>query len=91
MIHIPFFAHDGTLTQAEKLEWERKLRDCTQTASASIGELIKMGSVLASDRSQRRMQEKTIPFVGKHVQGVPFRVLKSYSLLLGAARQVPRL
>ena len=91
MIHIPFFAHDGTLTQSEKLKWERKLRECTRISSASIGEVIKLGNILASDRSQRQMQEKTIPFVGKHLEGVPFQVLKSYSLLLGAARQVPKL
>lgn len=88
MIHVPFFMPDEVLDSRAKLVWEGRLRHAMEAASSSINEIIKIGIVLTSDRSKRRMREKTIPFVGKHLDGLPFRVVRSYALLLAAARQV---
>ena len=88
MIHIPFFPHDHVLTQSEKLLWERKLKVATIRASSSVGSLISLGNAIVTDSVRRFMATRALPYVTEQLEGLPYRVLKSYALLLTVARQV---
>jgi hypothetical protein len=85
IIHIPFFPPDRSLSQSDKLRLERKLRSKTQNASSCIGHIIKLGRKV---RSGTNMMGRVMPYVTTLLEGLPYRIIKSYALMLSVAREV---
>lgn len=85
---MPFFPHDPSVSEVEKLVKERKLHIAMEGASSAIGDIISLGQQLLSERVQERMIRKTIPLVARNLKGLPCRVVKAYSLLLTTVRLV---
>ena len=85
IIHIPFFPPDRSLSQSDKLRLEKKLRSKTWNASSCIGHIIKLGKKL---RSSTTMMEKVMPYVTTLLEGLPYRIIKSYALILSVAKEV---
>lgn len=67
---------------------EKQLRDSIKAASGSIGKIIKMGGKMTSQKGCHYLENKIVLFVSAKLTGMPYRVIKAYSLLLAAARQV---
>ena len=67
---------------------ERRLKGAMDAASAGVGVIIMMGRKLMSANVRRTEEESITPIVEKHLQGVSYRIVKCYSLILSAARLV---
>ena len=87
MIHIPFGDVNVNMSQ-DRSQLEEELRQACEDASCSVGIMISMGGVLKSDDFNKRFHDYFIPLVRQHLTGMPYRVHKSYALLMGIAEEV---
>ena len=85
LVHVPFF-HETS--EIEKREAEEELRLARKQASYSIGVLIGLGQKFCTPRIQRLLKKKMLPMAAKCLQKMPYRVQKSYALLLSWAHMV---
>ena len=86
LVHVPFFHPENETSEIEKREAEEELRLARKQASSSIGVLIGLGQKFCTPRIQRLLKE--LPMAAECLQKMPYRVQKSYALLLTWAHMV---
>lgn len=80
LIHIPFFQIDNS-THNERRQLEDQLKRCCEEASSSVGVLIGFGEKLKLESIKEKIEEY-MPLVKNVLPDVPYRLLKSYALIL---------
>ena len=81
LVHVPFFRPENETSEIEKREAE-ELRCALKQASSSIGVLTGLVQQFRMLRIQRLLKEKILPMAVKCLQKMPYRVKKSYALLV---------
>ena len=81
LVHVPIFRPENETSEIEKREAE-ELRCALKQASSSIGVLIGLVQQFHMLRIQRFLKEKILPMAVKCLQKMPYRVKKSYALLV---------
>lgn len=64
------------------------MREASEKASGSVGLLISMGQVIASDEFGQMFRDHYIPFVIKELGSLSYRVQRSYALVLSITDEV---
>ncbi len=67
------------------------LKESRKNAASSIGLMIALGRSLLSKESQSNLNNKILPSVVQLLPELHFRVQKSYSLVLAAAKLVSKM
>ena len=88
IVHIPFFHQPKPLSPSQQARTEMILKEARSSASAAVGEIIKLGGKLISSEVQLHLQNHHLPFVIQHMPSLHFRVQKCYALALTAAELV---
>ena len=86
LIHIPFFKVD-TRSCHDHRKAEQQLKKAIDEASCSVGIMIAFGEALKSTTFQNQIQ-KYIKLVADALPSSPYRVLKSYALMLATSELV---